>query len=287
MDRFCYYHAGCPDGFGAAWAVRNAWGDGASYISRNHDERLERGIHAGDELAFVDIAPSNAELVHLCEEAGALHIVDHHVTARDRIENDAAIASRLLGTQHSIHFDLGASGAALAWHYWNPGRPLPDLLGYVEDQDLWRFKLPNSREVNAAIATYPMRFGTWDRLADTDPEDLAEEGAPIVRAQRLAIDRAVETAHVVHLGEHRIEAVAATTLRPWIGHELATRAAHGVPCGIVYNVDTKRVDVSIYSVGDFNVAVLATARGGGGHRSASGFSVPIDEWHSEYLGSRS
>lgn len=287
MGRCCYYHAGCPDGFGAAWAVRNAWGEAASYVSRNHDDRLERGAHEGDEVAFVDIAPSNLELVNLCDETSMLHIVDHHVTARDRIEGDPEIASRLRATRHSVHFDLDASGAALAWRYWNPGQELPDLLGYVEDQDLWRFKLPDSREVNAAIASYPMRFSTWDRLANTDPERLAEEGRPIVHAQRLAVERAVATAHVVRVGEHRIEAVAANTLRPWIGHELATRAAHGVPCGIVYNADTKRVDVSIYSVGGFNVAELAAARGGGGHRSASGFSVPLDEWRSEYLRSSS
>ena len=286
MARVCYYHAGCPDGFGAAWAVRYAWGETASYVSRGHDERIERGAHRGDEVAFVDIAPSNGEIANLCDETAALHIVDHHVTARDRIEGDRDIAARLRAAAHNAHFDLNFSGAVLAWHYWNPGKVLPDILGYIEDQDLWRFKLPNSREVNAALASYPMRFATWDRLADADPERLAGEGRPIVRAQRVTIDRAVDTAQIVRVGEHRIEAVAATTLRPWIGHELATRAAHGVPCGIVYNIDGKRVDVSIYSVGDFNVAALATERGGGGHRSASGFSVPLDEWQATYLGHR-
>ncbi len=283
MVRVCYYHAGCPDGFGAAWAVRNAWGDDAHYIPRSHDERIEAGAHVGDEVAFVDIAPSNRELESLWDEAAILHIVDHHITARDRIEGTSGLAGYGRHPHHRVHFDLNASGAVLAWHHWNPDVPLPELLGYIEDQDMWRFKLPHSREVNAAIASYPMRFPTWDRLADADPERLAQEGEPIVRAQRLAIDRAVEGAHPVQLGEHLVEAVASSSHRPWIGHELATRAAHGVPCGIVYHVEARRVDISIYSVGDFNVAELATERGGGGHRSAAGFSVSLDDWHDSYL----
>jgi len=46
------------------------------------------------------------------------------------------------------------SGAVLAWQYFMPNEPVPDLLRYVEDQDLWNWKLPHSDAVNAAIATY-------------------------------------------------------------------------------------------------------------------------------------
>ena len=41
MRRVCFYHAGCPDGFGAAWAVWRAWGEQGRYLPRGHDEALD------------------------------------------------------------------------------------------------------------------------------------------------------------------------------------------------------------------------------------------------------
>ena len=38
MRKTCFYHAGCPDGFGAAYAVWRAWGDTGRYVGRGHDE---------------------------------------------------------------------------------------------------------------------------------------------------------------------------------------------------------------------------------------------------------
>ena len=38
------------------------------------------------------------------------------------------------------------------------------------------------------------------------------------------------------------------------------------------------VDVSIYSVGDLDVSLVAGQFGCGGHRNASGFSIPLKDW---------
>jgi nanoRNase/pAp phosphatase (c-di-AMP/oligoRNAs hydrolase) len=51
----------------------------------------------------------------------------------------------------------------------------------------------------------------------------------------------------------------------------------------VYRVSAQRVDVSIYSVGDFDVAHIAAGFGGGGHRNAAGFSVTLREWLEKFL----
>jgi nanoRNase/pAp phosphatase (c-di-AMP/oligoRNAs hydrolase) len=49
----------------------------------------------------------------------------------------------------------------------------------------------------------------------------------------------------------------------------------------------ERVEVSIYSIGDFDISKVAAAYGGGGHRNAAGFSVPLREWLERFLGSLS
>jgi nanoRNase/pAp phosphatase (c-di-AMP/oligoRNAs hydrolase) len=44
----------------------------------------------------------------------------------------------------------------------------------------------------------------------------------------------------------------------------------------------RRVDVSLYSIGDFDVAAIAARYGGGGHRNAAGFSVSLEAWAAEF-----
>ncbi len=155
---------------------------------------------------------------------------------------------------------------------------IPSPYRYVEDQDLWNWKLVDSQEVNAAIGSYPRRFDDWDQLAARPIESLAEEGRPIVRANRIEVDRAANIAHPVVLGKERIEAVNAHQPRAAIGHRLAERARYGKSWGLVYRVVGNRVDCSIYSMGDLDVSDVALRYGGGGHRNAAGFSVSLREW---------
>jgi len=283
MHRVCFYHAGCPDGFGAAWAVARAWRGKGEFVPRGHEDELRAEDFAGSLVVFVDIAPPIEVLRDLGEAAAQLVVLDHHVSARDRVAADTALENALAAEGHRIHFDLGHSGAVLAWQWFLPDEPLPELLRYVEDQDLWSWKLPRSEEVNAAIGSYPRRFDVWDELAARPMAELAAEGEPIVRSQRIEVERSLQAVHPVCLGDLRVEAVNARHLRSAIGHELAKRAAHGAPCGLVYRLVADRVDVSLYSVGDLDVARIAGRYGGGGHRNAAGFSVPLRQWLERFV----
>jgi oligoribonuclease NrnB/cAMP/cGMP phosphodiesterase (DHH superfamily) len=278
MRRVCFYHAGCPDGLGAAWAVRQAWGDTADYRARGHEDTVDTADLDGAQVAYVDFAPTNDELIELAETAAQVIVLDHHVSSRDRVEADPSVANALAGRGHYVYFDLEHCGAVLAWHFFCPDEPVPDLLRYVEDQDVWNWKLPASQEVNAAIGSYPLDFDTWDELALRSAADLAREGAPIVRANRTEVERAVRTSSTVWVGRQRVEAVNASTNRSAIGHELAKRRAFGHPWGCVYRVIGDRVSATLYSIGDFDVSRIASSFGGGGHRNAAGFTVPLRDW---------
>jgi len=281
--RICIYHAGCPDGFGAAWAAWQAWGEDALYVARGHDDVLRPTDYAGDHVLFADIAPPPDAWRDLVEQAERLVVLDHHVSARDRYVAEPSLGDAVEREGHQVVFDLSRSGAVLAWQHLHPERALPDLLAYVQDQDLWRWQLPASREVNAAIGSHLRSFETWGKLAAAPIETLAAEGRPILRALRMEVDRALATAHPVRVAGLPLEAVNARLQRAEIGHELAERRAFGVPAGAVYRVTGTRVDVSLYSVGELDVAKLAESLGGGGHRNAAGFAVPLAEWLERYL----
>jgi uncharacterized protein len=283
VQRTCFYHAGCPDGLGAAWSVWRAWGPGARYLPRGHEEVVDAGVQEGGLVVFVDIAPGNEELRALAQRAAKVIVLDHHVTARERFENDLGLQNELAGRGHHIRFDLSHSGAVLAWQHFHPDEPAPDLLRYVEDQDLWSWKLPASEEVNAAISSYPRDFESWDELASRPIAELAAEGTPILRATRIEVERALQSAHPVQVGSRRAEAVNASLHRSKIGHELAKRAAFKLPWGLVYRVTGERVDVSLYSIGELDVARVAQAYGGGGHANASGFTVTLRRWLDEFV----
>jgi uncharacterized protein len=283
VRRVCIYHAGCPDGFGAAWAAWRAWGEDALYVARGHDDELRASDYAGDLVLFADVAPPPAAWLPLAEQVERLVVLDHHVTARDRYQADPTFAQAVARGGHHVVFDLTHSGAVLAWQYLHENRALPPLLAYVEDQDLWRFQLPASREVNAALSSHLRSFETWGRLAEQPIETLAGEGRPILRSLRMEVDRALAAAHPARVAGLALEAVNARSVRAEIGHELAERRAFGTPAGAVYRVRGARVDVSLYSVGDFDVARIAERLGGGGHRNAAGFSVPLADWLERFL----
>lgn len=278
MRRICYFHAGCPDGFGACWAVWRAWGEQGSYAPRGHDDSVDALDHEDDRVVFVDIAPPPRLAVELGETASQLVVLDHHLTARDLYTADPRLLPSLRDRGHHVDFDLEHSGAVLAWRYFHPDEPVPSLLLYVEDQDLWNWKLPETEAVNAAIGSHPRDFPSWDALARRPWQELAAEGAPLLRDRRIEVERSLRFAHPVRVGELRVEAVNALQHRSHVGHELARRAVFGHPIGLVYRVVGTRVDVSIYSIGDVDVSALAQRFGGGGHRNASGFSVSLGRW---------
>ena len=283
MRRICFYHAGCPDGFGAAWAIWKAWGDAGEYRARGHDDAIRGADLRSDLVVFADNAPANPALRQLAERVGQVIVLDHHVSALERFQAEPELARSLADRGHLVHFDLSRSGAVLAWEHFPPGVPVPPLLAYVQDQDLWRWELADSAAVNAAIYSHPRRFDAWDALAALPIERLAEEGRSIARSQRTEIERALQSTHAIIVGGMRMEAVNALFQRAQIGQELALRASHGVPAGAVYRLSARRVDCSLYSIGDFDVAKIAARYGGGGHRNAAGFHVPLQEWIDRFV----
>jgi oligoribonuclease NrnB/cAMP/cGMP phosphodiesterase (DHH superfamily) len=283
MKKICFYHAGCPDGFGAVWSVQGAWGERGRYVPRGHDDRVRLNECEDALVAFVDIAPARDELEELAAVAQQVVILDHHVTARDRVGSDATLTNDLESEGHEVHFDLSHSGAVLAWQYFRPNDPLPDLLRYVEDQDLWNWALPNSDAVNAAIASYPREFEVWDRLASEPIEALVQQGEPILRANRMEVDRRLEHAKPVALGTRRIEAINASINRSQIGHRLAQREKYGEAWGLVYRVEGTEVFATIYSIGDLDISKVALEYGGGGHKNASGFHVSLERWLKDFV----
>jgi hypothetical protein len=234
-------------------------------------------------LLFVDIAPKPDELAELAEHAARVVVLDHHWTNQKKFEEEPELLTALQQDGHEIHFDMQHSGAVLTWRDLFPDQRAPNLLSYVEDQDIWAWKLPNSAEVNAAISSYPQDFETWTSLAARDVDDLAREGAPIVRTDAVEVERAIRNPSPISLAGRRVESINARARRSAIGHALAERKAFGQQWGCVYRIEGSRVHATLYSIGDLDVSEVAAEYGGGGHKNAAGFTLSLETWLKEIV----
>ena len=257
------YHADCADGFGAAWALWKKYPD-ARYIPVKHGQPPPEGLD-GAHVMMVDFSYRREVIEQLAQSAASLLILDHHVTAQ------AALA----GLPYA-YFDVKKSGAVLAWE-WAHAEPVPWLLQYVQDKDLWQWRLPDSREMNAALASYPFDFQVWEGLTR---DVLKVEGRAILRRDHSLIDKIVEESVLVEFEGETVPAVYSPVMTSQIGERLC----QGFPfCLIWHERDGLRYFSLRSKPGTADVSALASRYGGGGHVNAAGFSRPIDSQASDIL----
>jgi len=150
--------------------------------------------------------------------------------------------------------------------------PPPRLLQYVQDRDLWQWKLPRSKAVNAAIRSYPQTWEDWDVLWQRDIEELATEGEAILRYRQQIVDAHIKHAKDVQFLGRKGRAVRCTTGE--IYSEIGEALAEGVDFGAVWCETESETLWSLRSRGKCDVSEIAASFGGGGHKSAAGFKIP-------------
>lgn len=268
MANIVIYHGpDCADGFTAAWAAWLNFGAEATYYPADYGQEPPEHITKDDEVWVLDFAYPRAVTEALIERAKYVTILDHHKTAAADLGD--------LGK-----FDMTKSGAVMAWERFHKDRPIPELVLYVQDRDLWQWRLSGSRQINMAIQSTPHDFAQWSALSarcDAHPRGLMSEGAAILRYQGQIVARLADRARLVileapGLADQAVPMVNASVCESEVGEELCRRYP-GSPFSLTYqdgpsgdrvwSLRTRRVDV--------DVSKIAAAFGGGGHAAAAGF----------------
>jgi len=259
----CVYHANCPDGFGAAWAVRAAKGDAVRYVAGHSHRPVSPADYRGLAVLLVDYCWERPTLEAVLAEARSITVIDHHLTARDAVGG-----LDLPGLE--TFFDMERSGASLAWVAFHAGEA-PPLIRHVEDYDLFRFALPGTDEINLALTSRPFDFAEWDRL---DTAALKAEGAAILRWVSAQVDCLAASAGRAALAGLDVPcANAPGCFVDRLGHRLA----EGEPFAVVWAETADAVHFSLRSRPDgLAVNRVAEAFGGRGHRHAAVFALPKD-----------
>lgn len=259
------YHQDCSDGFGAAYAAWKKFGARAEYVGT-----APRGVpHVplrGREIYVLDNSFSTRDVRRIERIAKRLVVIDHHLSS----EQDVRSVREHL-------FDGDHSGAVLAWHYFNFPKPLPRFLRYIEDYDLWRFRVPHTRAIRTALELLPLEFLIWEKFArklehSTSRREIIREGELLIRYRAGLVARMVRRAQVVKFCGTRTLAVNSSFFEDELGHEFSKLLP---PMGIVWREKEDIMTFSLRSIGEFDVAKLAAKFGGGGHRNSAGFSLPL------------
>lgn len=262
------YHSDCPDGFGAAWAAWKKFGGWAMYLPVRHNEPPPKEIN-GKTVYTVDFCYGDGALRKIQSEVKSLTVIDHHISRKDAVKN---LPGSVYGADHS--------GAVLAWKYFHPKKKTPKLLRYIEDMDLWRFRLAYAKEFVEFLESYDFNFALWDKLArGCERKDIFKkyilEGRALVRHTNKEAAKALKNAEEIRFEGYKCLAANSASHTSYIGHKLITK---NHPMAIVWSRRGGKIIVSLRSNGTVDVARIAQKYGGGGHQAAAGFSFEVNNF---------
>lgn len=272
------YHGSCPDGWTAAYIAKLKYPE-AELMPRDHGLPVPYEQLVGKDILVVDFSfRKKEENRAVAVAAKSFRILDHHKTAQ----------AELGGEPYAV-FDMERSGAGLAWDYlFGRDATISDMTGgqmkpfvfqtrpwwvdYVEDRDLWRHKLPHSKEVNAYIMTLPYTIKGWNQLSKLSIERASELGKGALAHVEHYVREAIKHAQFGFLNGFRTAVLNVPYLNcSEIGNELAKT----VDVSLTYFERGDQItQFSLRSIGDKDVSTIAKSFNGGGHKNAAGFQLP-------------
>jgi oligoribonuclease NrnB/cAMP/cGMP phosphodiesterase (DHH superfamily) len=268
-ERIVIYHGpGCADGFTAAWVAwkKLAWRD-ATFVEAKYGDGPPDV--AGKDVLIVDFSYPRAVLLDMHEKAKSLQVFDHHKSS----------AADLAGLDFCV-FDMHRSGAAIAWDMLHQGERRPMLVELVQDRDLWRWKVFQSKALNAWLGVQERDFLHWEFVATQLEDDrtgyettkrimLVDCGEAILKHIDAYVESTAKNAMTVRFqGIHGIPFINAPGM---MASELIGKLAEDAPFAVGwFQRSDGKFQYSLRSR-EFDVSRVAERFGGGGHRQAAGF----------------
>jgi len=291
------YHANCADGFGAAWAAWMKWGDAVDYRPVSYGQEPPADL-AGKHVLIGDFSFKHDVLCDLGKAVKSLIVLDHHKTAQDDLRDfkwddvsgdfwvgdDPMKTVRFFDDHQGIPvvalFDMDRSGARMVWEFCHE-QPAPRLIELIEDRDLWRFEYEDTKPFGLWLRSEPFDFERWEIISQElgDARD-SERLLSQARAMQRFFDQKVnEIAGMSRQGVVGGHAVPVCNCPPMFASEVGHKLLEDHPDAsfvACYSDQGKSRGYSLRSRDDRqDVSEIARQFGGGGHRNAAGFGVPL------------
>ena len=274
--KVCVYHAGCLDGFTAAYIVKNEMPT-TVLVEGRYGEKIDLKEMEGNDIIFVDFSTKREEMLAIAEVARSVLVLDHHASAEKELDGIAEEAENI-----SVVFDMERSGAMIAWDYYFMFDSVPEIVKLVQDRDLWQFKYDRTKAVTAYMYTLPQTMDMWDWLFAADIRDLELRGESILLKIASDVKSILQVASFEAVVDGNVVRVAN------VPHLLASDSGHAMledgkyPFSVTYFIGKdQKYHYSFRANGEYDVSELARKYGGGGHPNAAGAETTEKIWGGE------
>lgn len=287
MDNiFVFYHADL-DGLCSAAIVAERYPEipSENYFKINYGYPIPL-ISPGQSVIMVDFCIQPID--QMCKLINQVYSdstffcwIDHHQSSIDAM-TEALRQGKIQPHQFSGRWEVGKAGCELAWEYFFPNKPMPDVVRLLGRYDVWdhsdpdvvpfqygmRCKNPSVNDIfwSVALNARTVDIQEWiNEIISVGHKILYWENT--VRASEYCQAYGIET----FLNGHR--AIALNTARVGSLFFQSTFSFDGYDIFISFvRLPTGRWSVSLMSdPNKVDVSKIAKMYGGGGHRGASGF----------------
>lgn len=273
MKHLVIYHAHCADGLASAWVIYHYSGllgwpkTEIEYYAANYQQ--EPPILLGYKNVYiVDFSYKKEILLQMSKQVDKIILLDHHETAIKDLEN--FIPPKNI----EIILDINKAGCQIVWDYFSKQKERPWFIDYIADRDLWKFKLENSKEINAAIAEegYLRSIQKLNELLLKKANDLVEIGKQFCKFRDSIIGNLCSKSVKTKFKGYNCYAVNSNIFISELGDYL-NKSKYDCDIAIIYryNLKDKLWEYSFRS-NKVNLSELLKPLGGGGHSQAGGLS---------------
>ena len=272
MARYVLYHDDA-DGYASALAAYLQFGSNAIYQKVQYGQEFPiKDLTPEDVIYILDFSYKKEILEDIHSKVSKLVVIDHHETAMRELDHlDYAI------------FDLDKSGARLSWEYFREDMEVPYLIRLVEDRDLWKFNLEETKAFDAGMRSTGQysKIDFWLQVYNVQSifDQIVHDGKLLVKDLEGRVNSFINNPDkykVVDIDGHKVAVYNTTTDISELGNAFNTQM--DVDYSISYFWTNKGELVLSYrgKKGHVHVGDLCKAMGGGGHAAAAGVKLPFE-----------
>jgi len=272
------YHSNCIDGFTSAFccwyfiSINNLFKNNVrfipvSYLDKPPDLRNKN-------VLICDFSFKNIIIKQLINDTKKLLILDHHKSALIELKD--------IDDKYKV-FDMNHCGAFITWKYFFPNSSVPKFIEYVEDNDLWLKKLPNTEEFTYFIKTIDYKFEEYKKFLDNEYIEstvfpygkgmVIQNNNYINTISKKAINYFMEINNKYYFVSH----VNSDILKNEIGNNLLKKFPN-INFSAIYTHNTLENNTGFSLRSDLDrtdVSKIAEYFLGGGHRNAAGCGLSL------------
>lgn len=270
------YHKDCIDGTAAAAVLLRKFPTAKLFPLAHayHKEDIEPILGLLDTETVCYTVDCGLGVKEFLAAGCKVTTLDHHIGAKELFEG---IAHE--NKNYTFVFDNEKSAASLVWSFFFPEEKQPELIQYVEDADLWKWKFGDTtKDVNNYLSMFRNDPKTMLGFIEGDLLEIKGKGKVISMYADKEIEAQVALPSLnIKIGEYVVPAYNITVCQSASGNILAEKLDKTVA---MFIVEGNTVNFSFRSKDHHRPTSLELARslGGGGHQNAAGADISLQEF---------